>query len=284
MLEKILGKLKIKAFKKINSFSILIIPTGTGIESKTHHLSARKAYTIVGVYTIVIFLLGFFIISLTPVKELFFPKGTNLTPAEKKLVNELNQKMYSITEELNNLKATNQDLQRALMMGDSAKTDSLPNKSGKQPFRKKNPYGGDVFSAFQEIFQQQQATSQKIFYFTAPLIGFISRGFNPQIGHMGIDIVAKVGTPIAAAASGYVVFADYTFRYGYMMIINHSDGYVTVYKHCSVLLKKPRDIVTGGEIIALSGNSGEMTTGPHLHFEIWKNGKPIDPKNLLINN
>jgi murein DD-endopeptidase MepM/ murein hydrolase activator NlpD len=69
-----------------------------------------------------------------------------------------------------------------------------------------------------------------------------------------------------------------------MIIIAHPDGYMTVYKHCSVLLKKTRDIVSEGELIALSGNTGELSTGPHLHFEIWKNGKPLDPQNLLLNN
>ena len=291
MLNNIFSKLKIKELKKIKDFSILIIPTGAGVESRTHHLAARKAYTIVGIYTLAIFLLGFFIISLTPVKGLIFPAGNNLTPAEKKLVDELNQKMYFLTEELKNLKSTNQDLQKAMMMGDSTKTDTLPNKPGKRQFHKKTPYGGDLFSAFQKIFSElppklqiAQASSEKIFYFIRPLIGFISRGFNPAIGHMGIDIVAKIGTPVAAAASGYIVFAGYTVRDGYMIIINHPDGYVTVYKHCSALLKKQRDIVTSGEIIALSGNSGEKTTGPHLHFEIWKDGKPIDPKNLFLNN
>ncbi len=298
MLKKILikfdslkGKLKINSVKKIKGYSILIIPTGAGVEAKTHHLSARKAYTVAAVYSLVIFLLGFFLINLTPVKGLIFPGSNSLTPSEKKLVNEINQKMLSLTEELRNLKSTNQDLKKAMMIEDSTHADSVPGKKvDTNRGSKKNPYGGDVLPAFNEIItkiifqQKQQANSGKLFYFIRPLIGFISRGFDPAIGHMGIDIVAKVGTPVAAAASGYVVFADYTVRDGYMMIINHSNGYVTVYKHCSALLKKPRDIVTGGEIIALSGNSGEMTTGPHLHFEIWKNGKPINPKNLFLNN
>ncbi len=284
MLRKILEKYRIKGFKKINSFSILIVPIGSGVESKTHHLTSRKAIQIVSLYTLVVILLTFGIFRLTPLKKILVHTSDGLTPEQQRLVDELNQKMYTLTEELNNLKATNQDLQNAMIRGDSAKADSLPKRNGSTQRSKKNPYGGDIYSVFKEIFQEQYASSQKIFYFTTPLIGFISRGFNPKIGHMGIDIVAKVGTPVAAAASGYVVFADYTVRDGYMIIINHSDGYVTVYKHCSALLKRARDIVTGGEIIALSGNSGKMTTGPHLHFEIWKDGKPIDPKNVLINN
>lgn len=98
---------------------------------------------------------------------------------------------------------------------------------------------------------------------------------------MGIDFVIKTGTPVYSAAGGYIVFADFTVNDGYMVIIAHSDGYITVYKHCSVLLKKARDIVSEGEMIALSGNTGELSTGPHLHFEIWKDGKPLGPSKFF---
>jgi lipoprotein NlpD len=88
--------------------------------------------------------------------------------------------------------------------------------------------------------------------------------------------------PIFASAGGYVVFASYTTEYGYSIIINHKDNYVTKYQHCASLLKREGDFVYQGEIIALSGNSGTESTGPHLHFEIWKDGKPIDPLEILI--
>jgi len=129
----------------------------------------------------------------------------------------------------------------------------------------------------------EEGSEEKIDYFIKPVNGFISRGFNTDKGHIGIDFVVKVGSPVYAAANGYVVFADYTSRDGYMMIINHTNDYITVYKHCSILLKKIRDRVFQGELISLSGNSGEITTGPHLHFEIWKQGQPINPKNVFSN-
>ena len=100
---------------------------------------------------------------------------------------------------------------------------------------------------------------------------------------MGIDFVVKSGTPVYASANGYVIFSDYTNKDGNMLIIGHPDNYITIYKHCSVLMKKERDTVIQGELIALSGNTGEITTGPHLHFEIWKDGQPIDPRTVLIN-
>ena len=100
---------------------------------------------------------------------------------------------------------------------------------------------------------------------------------------MGLDFSVKSGAPVYASESGMVIFADFTAGDGYKIIIQHDGGYISVYKHCSVLMKKERDIVSRGELIALSGNSGENTSGAHLHFEIWKDGKPLNPKEILIN-
>ena len=100
---------------------------------------------------------------------------------------------------------------------------------------------------------------------------------------MGVDFVVKEGTPVYAASGGYIVFSDYTIDDGYMIIIIHRDGYISIYKHCSSLIKGVRDNVEQGELIALSGNSGKHTTGPHLHLEIWRDGKPVNPEKQFIN-
>jgi murein DD-endopeptidase MepM/ murein hydrolase activator NlpD len=272
-----------KNLKKIKGFSIVIIPVGSSVETKSHHFSSGKITATVVIFTIVVFFSGFFLLNITPVRDLFFPRHQNLTPSEKHLVNELNKKLTFLAMQLENLKSTNQQLKDAIMLGDSTLLDSLKLKIHGESQSKVKPIGGDVFSVFKMLFWSDSEKSSHLVHFSMPVNGFISRGFNTATGHMGIDIVAKTGTPIYAAASGYVIFSDYTVKDGYMMIIGHSDGYITVYKHCSSLLKKARDIVLEGEVIALSGNSGEITTGPHLHFEIWKDGKPINPINLLIN-
>lgn len=257
------------------------MPHRAGIETKSRQFSSNKVILILGIYSLIMLFAGYFIINLTPLKNIF-PQNSNLSPQERQLIDELNQRLIFLTKDLENLKSTNEQLKNAIMLGDSSLIDSLKNKS--QNNQKKSPYGGDIFSVINFLFSPKDTIKQDQTIFTTPAIGFISRGFNPEIGHMGIDIVVKEGTPVYAASSGYVVFADYTVRDGYMIIISNSGGYITVYKHCSVLLKKARDIVYEGEMIALSGNTGEITTGPHLHFEIWKNGKPIDPKKLLLIN
>jgi murein DD-endopeptidase MepM/ murein hydrolase activator NlpD len=147
----------------------------------------------------------------------------------------------------------------------------------------KKKSGGNILSVFRDFINLYFKKPQENIYFNKPVNGFISREFNSEKGHIGIDFVVKNGTSIWAAADGYVIFSDNTIEDGYMMIINHDDGYITVYKHCSVLLKKPREKIRQGELIALSGNSGETSTGPHLHFEIWKDGEPVNPKSLFLN-
>ena len=197
-------------------------------------------------------------------------------------INELNHKLNQVTKELEHLKDTNERLKFAIGLGDSTLLKSSGKDTAKAE-RKKNPFGGNIFAIITKMLQGEKDKQSKSYYFSKPADGFISRGFDPERGHMGIDFVIKTGTPVFAAANGYVIFADYTTKDGYMIILNHNNGYISVYKHCSVLLKRARETVLQGEVIALSGNTGEISTGPHLHFEIWKNGEPIDPKKVLIN-
>ena len=114
-----------------------------------------------------------------------------------------------------------------------------------------------------------------------PVDGFISQAFFedflfPERSHRGIDIAAKNGVPIKAAASGRVVFSDWTPSMGNCLLISHRNGYVTLYGHNSVNLKKESQEVRRGEVVALLGTSGH-SSAPHLHFAIWKDGVAVDP-------
>ena len=140
----------------------------------------------------------------------------------------------------------------------------------------------DMFTDSKEINNELSRTS---IFTTVPLkipvSGFISQEFN-EMGHPGIDIVANEGTPIAAAADGIVVFSGWTYEDGYILIAHHNDGYLTYYRHNAQNLAKVGQKVRQGEIVALLGNSGESSSGPHLHFEIWKDGEPCNPREFLM--
>ena len=110
-----------------------------------------------------------------------------------------------------------------------------------------------------------------------PVLGEITQNFNYKENHFAIDIAVDTGTPVKAISDGRVVLSEWTMETGHVIIIDHGDMLLSVYKHNSSLVKKQNELVAAGEVIALSGNQGTLTTGPHLHFELWKNGAPIDP-------
>lgn len=118
-------------------------------------------------------------------------------------------------------------------------------------------------------------------YFLPPLTGPISAPYEPATKHYGIDILAPKNTPIKASIDGFVIQADWTMDAGNTIGIQHDNNIVTFYKHNSTLLKKLGDRVKAGEAIAIIGNSGELTDGPHLHFEIWHQGKSINPADYV---
>jgi murein DD-endopeptidase MepM/ murein hydrolase activator NlpD len=118
-------------------------------------------------------------------------------------------------------------------------------------------------------------------YFVPPVSGTISAGFTPGRQHFGVDVMAPQNTPIKAIMDGYVFFSDWTLETGHTIGIQHENNLLTFYKHNSALLKKVGSIVNAGEAIAIIGNSGTLSSGPHLHFELWHNGKPVDPEDYL---
>ncbi len=114
-----------------------------------------------------------------------------------------------------------------------------------------------------------------------PISGVISSYFDPEKDHLGVDILAPHDTPVKAIWDGHVIMADWTLETGYTIGIQHSDDMVSFYKHNASLLKKTGAFVRAGEAIAIIGNTGKLSTGPHLHFELWLQGKPVDPTNYI---
>ncbi len=120
------------------------------------------------------------------------------------------------------------------------------------------------------------------FLFFTPLNGLISSSFNLTDEHYGVDIVSKENEAIKATLDGTVLSAGWTLETGHTIQVQHSNNLVSIYKHNSALLKRTGQFVSAGEVIAIIGNSGEQTTGPHLHFELWYDGKPIDPQDYIV--
>ncbi len=128
---------------------------------------------------------------------------------------------------------------------------------------------------------QADTKLQEMFFFTPVDGGVISSPYNAKNEHYAIDIVAKKNEPIKCIADGTVIMADKNLEGGYVIAVQHSSNLISVYKHNSALLKKVGNFVKAGDVIAIMGNTGDLTTGPHLHFELWFNGTPVNPANFI---
>ncbi len=119
--------------------------------------------------------------------------------------------------------------------------------------------------------------------FRPPVEGFVTRRFDARTGHFAVDIAVEAGTIVQSVGDGHVIVADWGYDGGWTIGIQHADGYVTVYKHNDRLLKRVGERVLDREPVAISGNSGEITSGPHLHFELWHEGLAQDPQRYFLN-
>ncbi|MFM7022956.1 MAG: M23 family metallopeptidase [Flavobacteriales bacterium] len=134
-------------------------------------------------------------------------------------------------------------------------------------------------SVLQPAEEQMQAI--KNFHFFSPLSGYVSKHFNYQEKHYGIDIVTNKNEAVKATLNGRVVFSSWSAETGNTIVLQHSNNLISVYKHNAALLKKEGQFAKAGEVIGIIGNSGEESSGPHLHFELWFNGTPLNPSNYM---
>ena len=119
-------------------------------------------------------------------------------------------------------------------------------------------------------------------HFFTPVNGIITGAFSPADGHFGVDLVAEPNEVVKAAMDGTVTMSTWTLETGYVIQIQHDYEIITVYKHNATLFKTAGEKVSAGDAIAIVGNSGELTTGPHLHFELWHDRVPLDPVDYIV--
>lgn len=119
------------------------------------------------------------------------------------------------------------------------------------------------------------------FVLFSPVVGKVTSGFDFGTKHFGIDVALPLKTPVKAVAGGTVVFAEWTVQTGFVIILEHTFGLTSIYKHNDSGIIKQGDLIEPGQVIAFSGNTGELTSGPHLHFELWREGNPINPLDYI---
>jgi len=132
------------------------------------------------------------------------------------------------------------------------------------------------------IIQNNSKKRNNLLVFFPPLKGLLTDSFNPKTKHFGVDLVAKEKTRISTVLDGTVIISHWSSETGYVIGVQHKNNYISLYKHNSLLLHSVGDFVNIGQSIAIIGNSGELSFGPHLHFELWHEGVPVNPENYIL--
>lgn len=278
------GKRRRKARRE---FEFLIVPQGHGGVTKSIKASVGKLVALGIATSMILFLVFLLVFRFTPAGKL---AGINpdAQAAWRKEANETRQRVQSLAEEVEVLKEYNLQLRKALgahVGGDTAAVRESGQDARQQTrVAQERDASEDVGAGLPQanVAAAQFEGLKSSFPLFVPVEGVVTQGFEPNQKHLGIDYAAKGGAPVHAAAAGYVLFAGWTYDDGNVVILSHGGGYITVYKHNSALLKPVGSFVRRGELIGLVGNTGRTSKGPHLHFEVLKDGVPQDPMQFLL--
>jgi len=292
-------KKKKKSFlEKIkNKYRLVIYNDQTFEEAVSLRLSRLNVFIVAGTIVILLIFATTYIIAFTPLKE-YIPGYGNFDSAKE--INNLINKADSL-EKVLNLKTIYVNNIRTILRGEEISDDSYKMPQSveipKEVNFKRSPEDSilraeiesqpdyDLVKNDNNNSNSQYATSSasiKNFFFFTPLNGTVTSNFDPALRHYGVDVVAQRNEAVKATLDGTVLLSSWTLETGYSIAIQHSNNLVSVYKHNSVLLKKQGDYVKAGEVIAIIGETGMLTSGIHLHFELWFNGIPVNPRDYII--
>ncbi len=274
--------------KITNKFRLVVLNEDTFQEYFSIKLSRLNIFVLGGIFSILLVSLTTIFIAFTPLKE-YIP-GYSSTSLQRKAT-----KLVYETDSLKNRLGVLQNYTQSLitvLTGNHPITDenidSLKKTASQSTVDIKKLNATKADSVFREKVESKdrfplfdKAENKIDIVFFAPITGNITQDFNANNKHFAIDIVAVTGTPIKVIEDGTVIFSEWTAETGYVIIIEHLNGFISVYKHNGALLKQQGDFVKSGEVIASVGSTGELTTGPHLHFELWYNGYPVNPINYI---
>lgn len=265
-----------------NKFRLIIINEETFEERFSLKLSLLNSITVIGLFSLILSTIIISAIFFTPLRE-YIPGYANRQAAKNAAY--AVQKTDSLITQINlrdqylaNLKMVlsgdiTADSMESLSI-DSARVNQIEDvKIPEDSAMRASIEDEEKYSVNSQI--NRKGTAQLFF---SPIKGPVVNKFDNDLNHYGVDIAAQENAPIKAILDGTVIMSDYTTNAGYTIHVQHTNNFISQYKHCSAVLKKAGDKVAAGDAIALVGNTGELTTGPHLHFELWEKGAPVDPE------
>lgn len=277
-----------------NTYRLMIMNEETFEEVRSLKLSLLNVYLAVSSIIVVVALLVVLVVAYTPVKK-YLP-GFGDAVQRDELVR-LNRQVDALAEELEAQRAYADNFRR-ILVGDYETAEEVEAASSAQlaeavDSMEEVPLSAEEVQLRREVElasigdqgaggnSRLNAGSNDVpleqLFFVAPVRGEISAGYKPDEGHRGVDILGSKGTAIKACLDGFVILSDYTYETGHTIGIQHGNNIITFYKHNSELLKRVGDFVQAGEAVAIIGNTGTLSSGPHLHFELWHKGMTVDP-------
>lgn len=272
-------------------YRLVIMNDETFEEVGSYRLTMLNFYILLSSIVVVVAIIVVALIAVTPLKKYIPGYGTGIAQQEVRV---LTRSIDSLEAEIEAYDLYYENVQKMLV--NKVETEDDIRRSGEvegsldsiepvepsdvdEQLRKEvelDQIGAIVQSGQDRSFQNRRTSLAQI-YFVPPLNGEISAPFAPDKEHLGVDVLAPKNTAIKAALDGYVFISDWTLETGNTIGIQHDNNIITFYKHNSSLLKKAGSYVKAGEAIAIIGNTGTQSDGPHLHFEMWYNGKPMNP-------
>jgi len=263
-----------------------VIQSDNSFEEKfTLTLSFLTVFLFTGLFIFICFLFNLLLINYTPLNK--YVAGKSSSEVQKQLSTlslkcdsledvMLNREVYlkNINNIINGNKPTPPKEGAPFVI---QKESELPFKKSKADSLLRQSVEAEDNSS---IYTNDVVENNYLVFFT-PISGLITDVYNTKIKHFGVDIVAKEKSRISSVLDGSVIISHWTIETGYVIMVQHKNDYISIYKHNSLLLKEVGDFVSAGEHIAIIGNSGELSSGPHLHFELWHKGAPVNPENYI---
>ncbi len=297
----------VRVRKENRHFTFVVVPSGDAKQTRTFSVSKWKLVVSAFALFFVISAAVFALLAYTPVRYLLPVSNPELERKYGKQILEIREQLSHITQEMTVLRGYNLKLRKALgetvAGADSSLAASavapgpgsgvtpagtIAEPTGRAEQQVPAPESRQLmtFAPGNEPAGDRQSAVRSGKAIDLPLVspaeGYITRGFDTRHYHYGTDFAGKKSSGVLSAADGSVVFSGWTYNDGFMIMVAHDRGYLTVYKHNEALLKSTGSAVKRGELIALLGSTGKTSSGPHLHFEVWKDGIAYDPEKFLL--
>lgn len=273
--------------KLIHKYRLVIFNENTFEEKISFKLTRLNVISLTALMTFLLIAFTILLIAFTPLRE-YIPGYSSSALKEK--ATRLTMQVDSLESVVDRNNAYYKSIRKVLIgeVGDiDQQSDTILNTNNISPENVDFSASQEEKELRNEVEKKdkfnllESAVRQTQMNLFPPVNGRISAEYDVDIKHYAVDIVTEKDTPIKATADGTVIFSDWTPNTGYVLIIEHSFGLISTYKHNAELLKSQGDLVKTGEVIAIAGNTGELTTGTHLHFELWVDGYPVNPRDYI---